>query len=327
MLICTFVRLASRHSPDSPPAETGPCLENLFLSAPPPCFRKTSIWSLSTPAVVMPHHRAARFVSDEDEDDDEGTVIYSRTSSTTSLRTRFVVTKVCEPKSITTTPGLLGAGETETESEDHHPRQLPTARIVQSSGPIIPPTTLQQRLTPFLFSFSRWLSIVPASIGTLYNIFCAVFPPQQPAGHRVDFVVSVLWAILTGYQCLALTTGLLRRWRVYYSPLPTLIRLLALQAICWPATQITLSVLDAKRRPAICWAVIATTTCCSRAVQLWVTSNIIGGKEDSDQLSLRRWGGRRWDWNAVAWKCAFPAGVLYLIWAWTLALRQEFDNC
>ena len=223
-------------------------------------------------------------------------------------------------------------------------RQLPTARIIPSSGPLVPPSTLQQRLTPLLFSFSRWLSIVPAFFGTLYNTFRAVSSPR-PAGHRIDFIVSILWvrhrcvlprpffrspyqqAILTGYQCLALTTGLLRRWRVYYTPLPTLIRLLALQAICWPATQITLSVLDARKRPAICWAVIATTTCCSRAVQLWVTSNIVGGKEDSDQLSLRRWGGRRWDWNAVAWKCVFPAGVLYFIWAWALALRREFDGC
>ena len=225
-------------------------------------------------------------------------------------------------------------------------RQLPTARIVPPSGPLIPPTTLQQRLTPFLFAFSRWLSIVPAFFGTLYNTFRAISSPQ-PAGHRIDFIVSILWAshrrvlpylsvlllmarrqaILTGYQCLALTTGLLRRWRVYYTPLPTLIRLLALQAICWPATQITLTVLDARMRPAICWAVIATTTCCSRAVQLWVTSNIIGGKEDPDQLSLRRWGGRRWDWNAIAWKCAFPAGVLYFIWAWALALRREFGGC
>jgi len=274
----------------------------------------------------MPHHRGAQFVSDEDADGDEGRVVYSRSSSSPSLRSRLMVTKVCEPKTITTTPGLLGAGETETESEDQPLRQLPTVRIVPSSGPLIPPTALQ-RLTPLLFSFSRWLSIVPASLGTLYNTFCTVFPPQQPAGHRIDFIVSVLWAVLTGYQCFALTTGLLGRWRVYYTPLPTLIRLLALQAICWPATQITLTVLDARRRPAICWAVIATTTCCSRAVQLWVTSNIVGGREGPDQLSLRRWGGRRWDWNSVAWNCAFPAGVLYFIWAWMLALRREFDNC
>lgn len=66
----------------------------------------------------MPYHRGAQFVSDEDGDDDEGTVVYSRTSSSASLRSRLMVTKGCEPKTITTTPGLLGAGETETESED-----------------------------------------------------------------------------------------------------------------------------------------------------------------------------------------------------------------
>jgi hypothetical protein len=72
-------------------------------------------------------------------------------------------------------------------------RQLPTARIIPSSGPLIPPTTLQQRLTPFLFAFSRWLSIVPAFFGTLYNIFRAVSSPPKPAGHRIDFIVSILW--------------------------------------------------------------------------------------------------------------------------------------
>lgn len=67
----------------------------------------------------MPHHRGAQYVSDEDADEnDEGTVIYSRSSSSASLRSRLIVTKICEPKTITTTPGLLGAGETETESED-----------------------------------------------------------------------------------------------------------------------------------------------------------------------------------------------------------------
>ena len=66
----------------------------------------------------MPLHRGARFVSDEEADDDEGTVIYSRSSSSASLRSRLMVTNICEPKTITTTPGLFGAGETETESED-----------------------------------------------------------------------------------------------------------------------------------------------------------------------------------------------------------------
>jgi hypothetical protein len=46
-----------------------------------------------------------------------------------------------------------------------------------------------------------------------------------------------LQALLTAFQCLALSTGLLKRWRVYYPPLATLIRLIALQGICWPATK------------------------------------------------------------------------------------------
>ena len=97
----------------------GPRPKNLFLSIPPPCVRPTPVTSRSTLAtVLMPHHHGTQYVSDEDDDDDEGTVIYSRTSSSASLRSRFVVTKICEPKTITTTPGLLGAGETETESED-----------------------------------------------------------------------------------------------------------------------------------------------------------------------------------------------------------------
>jgi hypothetical protein len=66
----------------------------------------------------MLRHRGAQYVSDENEDDEEGTVVYSRSSSSAGLRSRFMVTKICEPKAITTTPGLFGAGETETESED-----------------------------------------------------------------------------------------------------------------------------------------------------------------------------------------------------------------
>lgn len=81
-------------------------------------------------------------------------------------------------------------------------------------------------------------------------------------------------AILTGYQCLALATGLLTRWRLYYPPLSTLVRLLALQGICWPATHLTLTVLGHEVRPVVTWAVIGTTTCCSRSIQIWVTSNL-----------------------------------------------------
>ncbi|KAL1731956.1 hypothetical protein EV714DRAFT_283063 [Schizophyllum commune] len=239
-------------------------------------------------------------------------------------------------KPITTAPGQLGAGETETEA-DEPPRRLPTARIVGSSAPIVPPSSLQQQLTPLLFEFSRLLSVVPAFIGLLYNIYHMLYPPSHPgAPQRVDYFVSALWAILTGYQCLSLTTGLLTRWRIYYAPLSTLVRLLALQSICWPATHFTLVVLEHEKRPVITWAVIATTTCCSRSVQLWVTSNLWwepkermargqGGKWH--RWRGGQWGGRRWDWREVGLKCMFPAGVLYFVMAWAEQLRREFSGC
>lgn len=159
-------------------------------------------------------------------------------------------------------------------------RHLPTASIVPSSGPIVPPTSFERGLTPLLFEFARFLSIIPAVFGTLYNAYHVLYPPSadgapRPPPQRVDFFVSALWvrplppteahahpsqSILTGYQCLALATGLLGRWRLYYPPLATLVRLLALQGICWPATHLTLTVLGHAARPVITWAAIGTMT-------------------------------------------------------------------
>ncbi len=82
-----------------------------------------------------------------------------------------------------------------------------------------------------------------------------------------ETLADIPQSILTGYQCLALATGLLGRWRFYYPPLATLVRLLALQGICWPATQLTLTVLGHAARPVITWAAIGTTTCMSRSVR------------------------------------------------------------
>ncbi|KAJ7235092.1 N-glycosylation protein-domain-containing protein, partial [Mycena haematopus] len=222
-------------------------------------------------------------------------------------------------------------------------------------------------LTPLLFEFSRLLSIVPAVSGTLYNLYFMYHPPSGPrAPVRIDFFVSALWAILTGYQCLALTTGLFTRWRVYYPPLATLIRLLALQAICWPATHLSLTLLDHTRRPAAVWAAIGTTTCMSRSVQIWVTSNLWWEQREGAALASSntsaaknagsgtnaatqasappatgaraggwrrfggfggRWGGRRWDWREVVVQCMLPAGVLYFVMAWAEQLRREWSDC
>ncbi|KAN0087741.1 hypothetical protein V8E55_006362 [Tylopilus felleus] len=285
---------------------------------------------------------------------------------------------------ITTAPGQLGAGETETEA-DEPPNRLPTTRIMPVSEPLVPPSVV----TMLLFESSRLLSVVPAAFGILVNAWClwcppgysSTYGPSDPTPERTqawgrrcppdrgDYFIAILWALLTAHQCLKLTTGLLHRWRAYYSPLSTLIRLLALQAICWPATHFTLDIVgslgtntalgDARvtvlesallrwttARPDICWAVIGTTTCVSRSIQIWVTSNLllstssgtrthptsavpdrprprrsIGGEE------TRKLTGRKWDWGIVARKCMLPAGCLYVVMAWIGAWRREARGC
>ena len=70
-----------------------------------------------------------------------------------------------------------------------------------------------------------------------------------------------------------MTTGLTRRWRVYYDLPATITRLLSIQCICWPLTGLTLWILG-HERTLFAWVVIGVTTAASRSVQMYVTSNI-----------------------------------------------------
>lgn len=119
---------------------------------------------------------------------------------------------------------------------------------------------------------------------------------------------------------------MLYRWQAYYSPLSTLIRLVALQGICWPATHFTLTLFDHAKRPLACWALIGTTTCFSRSVQMWVTSNLWDGRHDRPNRSGKL-GERRWNWARVGLKCVLPAGILYFVTAWAVILKMEGWDC
>ena len=355
---------------------------------------------LSQTSYPLPRRRSTHVMTESEADDgpSEDEAIYALSSSSRNLKPIVPGSSsggYDRPRMICTARGAQCAGETETEIDEpvrfssltltlflthiflFKPKHLPTTRIVPHSGPLIPLNTLQQRLTPVLFEFSRLLSIVPALFGTLYNIYHIFRPPASRSEGRsppecVDYAVSAIWvryasflllrltdpgrhqAILTGYQCLCLTTGLLTRWRLYYSPLSTLIRLLALQGICWPATQLTCTILEHDKRPVIVWAVIGTTTCVSRSLQIWVTSNLWrdtrdhdgangdggggGGGDGDENVNVKtrrrgnwrrwggRWGGRRWDWKEVAVKCVLPAGLVYFVMAWAEQLRREFSG-
>jgi hypothetical protein len=40
-----------------------------------------------------------------------------------------------------------------------------------------------------------------------------------------------------------------------------------------------------------------------------------------------KWGGRRWDWGEVGWRCGVPMAVCYFVTAWAEMLRREWEGC
>ena len=222
-------------------------------------------------------------------------------------------------------------------------------------------------LVPILFQLFRLLAIVPAVFGTLWNLYHVFRPPDGLNEWRVDYSVSVLWVcmsqlcprnamLIARSVCAdrvamsaahdraaeAMASVLLSPRRPHPSPRPA--RYVSLQsphsiahpqpraAICWPATHLTLTILNHEVRPLICWAAIGTTTCCSRSIQLWVTSNIVPappppGAPPHEEELLRKSRRRRWDWALVGVEAALPAGILYFVTAWAVVLRREFMGC
>jgi len=244
---------------------------------------------------------------------------------------------------------ISATSATETETEDE--RNLPTSRKAPQQ---LATPTFMSKILPSIFLAFRLLSIVPASVAILVHAWNLYRPPECGPNNRVEYALSILWAVLTAHQCLSLTTGLFHRWRVYYSLFPTLIRLLALQAICWPATHLTLKLFNHEKRPLVCWTIIGTTTCFSKAIEMWVTSNLrLSSKEtgiwsvrglavwvvgelgnrhpmDSHTPSIRNDAmghikPRRWNWNRVLAKCVAPPCVIYVVMAWALLVKREFE--
>ncbi|QRV95826.1 hypothetical protein RhiJN_23844 [Ceratobasidium sp. AG-Ba] len=254
----------------------------------------------------------------DDSDGEQNPLVFGRQqvhSSSTSIgrvRSRTQVSRLqpAERGNVT---------ETETEREGP-PRVLPTARGPAHHQPL--ETPLMTRLIPLLMLSFRLLAIVPATIGTIVHVHNVVHPPEQTPHTKIDYAVAACWSVLTGFQCWFLTCGLLQRWIAYYPLLSTLVRLLALQAICWPATHITLSVLNSSKRPVVCWAVVGTTTCISRAIQLWATSNL-GPMERGQRVIY----GRKWDWGDVALKCGLPLALVYFVMAWGAVWNRELGLC
>ncbi|KAG8962138.1 hypothetical protein FRC03_004553 [Tulasnella sp. 419] len=236
------------------------------------------------------------------------------------------------------------------ETEDDLTQPLPTARMSLESMDSPPPNLMRL----------RFLSVIPPLVACL-NHFSRIVQPHA-SGKRANHFICILWALLTANQTLSISTGLLYRWSIFYPLLPTVIRLLAIQAISWSATHLTLKLLDEYHRPLVCWTIIGTTTCLSKSIQMWSTSNLRSrdtekprtrpsspvGESDFasswldraltilfmfDENPPTQWDGRpykikprRWDWDKVTRKCIMPAAAIYFIMAWTLLAKSEISG-
>jgi N-glycosylation protein len=216
-------------------------------------------------------------------------------------------------------------------------RSLPNSRVTPSNANICTP------FNPLIFQLLRLLSIVPAFLGSCYHLYHLIFakPPYLP--NRIDSLVALSFALVTLKAHLGLTTGLLLRWRTFYAPMAVLVRLLALQSICWPATHLTLLILSHSKRPAVCWAVIGSTTCVSRSIQMWVCSNLAVIRSPEHIPHGKRFNRfkrllmppaplplrsrpRKWDWSRVLLRCGLPLGICYFVMAWGEIAKREFHD-
>jgi len=273
----------------------------------------------------------ASMVQDRADDGSEEPVYFAapKVPSEGSLRARQGYTRVKEDVYMKT-PSMMPEEHSNGEVTEPEAEDLSTSPDARSTHYNRRSSQFLELLIPYVYEFCRFLSIVPATFGALYNTHKVYYLPDSKQyalqNTKLDYIICIFWVFLTGYQCLALTTGLLVRWRAYYPPLSTLIRLVALQGICWPATHITLVFFDHTKRPVLCWALIGTTTCLSRSIQLWVTSNIqpsSGRREGRGKGKGAKCAVRHWDWSEVTAQCILPAAAVYFVALWVTMLKEE----
>ncbi|GAA6008160.1 hypothetical protein JCM10207_007049 [Rhodosporidiobolus poonsookiae] len=243
------------------------------------------------------------------------------------------------------------------DSEDEALEIQPRATSSTSSPS---PSRKRSRIWTPVLVFLQVLSVIPGLIGFAYSAHRFFFPSHlmwssstwedggssvgitRARSTRLDWFISGMWALATAYFTFQLARGLLRRWLTYYSMGPTIIRVISLQAICWPLTLTTHRVLTFDQ-PVAGWIVCATTAAISNVIQTWVTSNIV---ERKDRRGQQRWqifsavvttvlgpgvrtdkyrkGERVLNAKRVLWGTALPFAILG--WVTSVALlSQQFS--
>lgn len=151
------------------------------------------------------------------------------------------------------------------------------------------PTEQVEPLEPLPLGFEvllhslRLFAVVPGLVGTLsllqhsyeqalnYRWLRTNFMSLTPSA--IEYFFCSLWSICTAFHALSLMTMLLRRWLIYYTLVPSLIRLITFQSICWSLVRWVLWCFGPSQ-PAASWIVISTFTSFFEILARWITSNI-----------------------------------------------------
>ncbi|GAA5963003.1 hypothetical protein JCM3765_006747 [Sporobolomyces pararoseus] len=325
-----------------------------------PSFEET--FSLTGGGGILPSAPITRtpFDTDEEEDADEGEALEIRRRSAAGGEVRRRIRQPSENGTQVSSQRRNGNGSGNGGASFGRTRSTDSALNSATSPP--PP---RSRIWTPLFFLLNFLSVIPSLIGFLYSLhrFFSTSSPSYSSGivysqsTRLDWFISSMWSLSCAYFTHSLARGLLKRWLVYYPLGPTIVRVLSLQAICWPLTLTTHRVLSFDQ-PVAGWFVCATTAAISNVIQSWVTSNIVessSSRQKNSRLSPARWtsfssrlitavlgpgirtdkyrkGERVLSWKRVLWGTVLPFAVLgwasmnCLLWQQYLERYHDFGT-
>lgn len=136
----------------------------------------------------------------------------------------------------------------------------------------------------------RLFAVVPGAYGTMIFLRRAYIEGSQGRWLResykdenasaVEYIASMLWTVCTAFHALSVTTLLLRRWLIYYTIIPTLIRLVTFQSISWSLVRLVLYA-SGQSQPLGAWVAVSTFTAFFEIFARWTTSNITDIDEPS----------------------------------------------
>ncbi|KIO20354.1 hypothetical protein M407DRAFT_29986 [Tulasnella calospora MUT 4182] len=227
---------------------------------------------------------------DEESQDEADTVSFSgRKMARGSARSRSNPAGGALDITVDATPAL-SRRPSEATLRPHSIQTTPQPEQVMETVPLpattSPDSDIDQKTISILYSL-RYLAAIPVIQTAVSNLWLALFAKASVSQTRHGLIC--LWAIVTAFSLVNLTTDLLRRWlyNCRYPPFPhILIRLLALQlGILFPSIHLGLAMLNpnptdrASNQAVVAWCFLATTiTMIGEAIRPW--TNAVTACED-----------------------------------------------